>query len=157
MQEKYNVYYQSPIERMAQSAYRRNQAREEYIWRTLESIRQLYAPPAPPSSQRRRGRGRQSGGEFGKGYEAQLERTKTRDVAGAAQQLISSGLYGSTTAASLGKKWEEDVGAPARLKLEDLRMDRYVQAWREKAAFQERIVDEYPDYGLIAGLQSQIY
>jgi hypothetical protein len=126
---------------MESQARRRNQAREEYIWRTLEGIRQLYAP----------------GGEFGKGYEAQLERTKTRDVAGAAQQLISSGLYGSTTAAGLGKKWEEDVGAPARLKLEDLRMDRYVQAWREKAAFQERIEDRYPDYGLIAGLRSQIY
>ena len=97
------------------------------------------------------------GGGFGAGYEAQLERTKTRDVASGTQQLISSGLYGSTTAAGLGKAWEEDVGAPARLRLEDLRKQKYADVLSQKASFVERIQDLYPDYGLIAGLQSQIY
>ncbi|KKL18495.1 hypothetical protein LCGC14_2474940, partial [marine sediment metagenome] len=60
------------------------------------------------------------GGAFGTGFEAQLERQKTKTVAGQTQSLVSSGLYGTTQTAGLGKKWEEEVGAPARLKLEDL-------------------------------------
>ena len=49
------------------------------------------------------------GGGFGAGYEAQLGRAKTKDVASGAQSLVSSGLYGTTQTAGLGKKWEEEV------------------------------------------------
>jgi len=126
---------------MERSARRANLRREKEIRGYYDEMVGLYAP----------------GGEFGKGYEAQLERAKTKDVATGTQQLISSGLYGTTTAAGLGQTWEENVGAPARLRLEDLRMQKYADILGQKASFVERIQNEYPDYGLIAGLQSQIY
>ena len=92
------------------------------------------------------------GGGFGAGFEAQLERAKGRDVASGTQALVSSGLYGTTQTAGLGKKWEEEVGAPARLKLEDLRMDRLSEAQRGKAGVIERVEDQYPDYAMLANL-----
>ena len=60
------------------------------------------------------------GGTFGRAALGQLEKQKVRDVGGEMQQMISSGLYGTTTAAGTGRRWEESVGAPARLKLEDI-------------------------------------
>ncbi len=94
-------------------------------------------------------------GSFGKGYEAQLERQKTREVAAGGQALVSSGLYGTTQLAGLGKKFEEEVGAPARLKLEDIRAERLSQAQIGKAGFVERIEDIYPDYAMMAKLMAQ--
>jgi len=86
------------------------------------------------------------GGAYGAGMEAQIARGKTRDVAAAMQQLVSSGLYGTTLAAGLPKKWEEEIGMPARQKLEDIRMERLTQAQMGKAGFLERIQEPYPDY-----------
>jgi len=63
------------------------------------------------------------------------------------QQLISSGLYGTTTAAALSRQWEAEVGAPARLKLEDIAEQRLSSAQQAKAGFVERIQEPYPDYG----------
>lgn len=138
-QSKY--YKGSSVGRMEKTARQANLRREKEIRGYFDTMIGLYAP----------------GGGFGRGYEAELERTKTKDVARGTQQLISSGLYGTTTAAGLGKAWEEEVGAPSRLRLEDLRLERYAQALGQKASFVERIENMYPDYGLIAGLQSQIY
>jgi len=95
------------------------------------------------------------GGSFGAGYEAQLERQKTKEVAAGSQALVSSGLYGTTQAAGLGKKFEEEVGAPARLKLEDIKAQAVSQAQKEKAGFIERIEDMYPDYAMMAQLMAQ--
>ena len=92
------------------------------------------------------------GGAFGAGYEAQLERTKTRDVAASQQALISGGLFGTSVTAGLPKKWEEEVGQPARLKLEDVRMGRYTEAVGAKAGLIERREDVGPDYATIAQL-----
>jgi len=86
------------------------------------------------------------GGAYGAGMEAQIARGKTRDVAAGMQQLVSSGLYGTTLAAGLPKKWEEEVGMPARQKLEDIRMERLSEAQMGKAGFLERIQEPYPDY-----------
>jgi hypothetical protein len=94
-------------------------------------------------------------GSFGAAAEAQLERQKVRDVASGTQGLVSSGLYGTTNIAGLGKAWEEEVGEPARLRLEDMKMERLSQAQLGKATFTERIEDEYPDYGLAAQLAAQ--
>jgi len=96
-------------------------------------------------------------GAFGKGYEAQLERQKAREVAAGGQALVSSGLYGTTQLAGLGKKFEEEVGAPARLKLEDIRAERLSQAQIGKAGFVERIEDIYPDYAMMAKLMAQAF
>lgn len=95
------------------------------------------------------------GGAFGAGFEAQLGRQKTKTVAGQTQQLVSSGLYGTSVTAGLGQKFEEEVGMPARLKLEDVRMGRYAEAVGQKAGLIERREDTGPDYGMIAQLSSQ--
>ena len=97
------------------------------------------------------------GGDFGKGYIAQLERTKQRTVAGQQQQLVSSGLFGTSVTAGLGQKFEEEVGQPARLRLEDLRRSRYAQALQAKAGLVERREDIGPDYRTIAQLAQQAY
>jgi len=121
-----NLYQRAEAEARAGNLRREKEVRGIY-----GNLANLYAP----------------GGAFGKGYEAQLERSKERDVASGMQALVSSGLQNTTQAAGLGKKWEEEVGAPARLKLEDLRMDRYAQTQRDLAGFTERIENPYPDYG----------
>ena len=97
----------------------------------------------------------QPGGEFGKGALSQYERGRVRSLATAAQNLISSGLYGTTTTAGLGKKYEEEVGTPFRLQLEDLRMGRLSEAETGKAGFIERREDIGPDPALIAQLATQ--
>jgi len=89
------------------------------------------------------------GGSFGKSYLQQLGAQKTRDVGAETQGMISSGLYGTTTTAGIPGKWEAEVGAPARLKLEDLMMERLSSAQLGKASFLERIQEPYPDYSAL--------
>jgi hypothetical protein len=48
------------------------------------------------------------GGGYGKGVEAGLERGRTKALASGTQSLVSAGLYGTTTTAGLGKKYEEE-------------------------------------------------
>jgi len=95
------------------------------------------------------------GGEFGRAALGQLEARKIRDVGKETQQLISSGLYGTTTMGATGRRWEEAVGAPERLRLEDIQMQRLSQAQIGKAGFIERREDVGPDYGMVAQLASQ--
>ena len=95
------------------------------------------------------------GGEFQKGSFALLEREKVRDVAAATQGLVSSGLYGTSMTAGIPKMWEEEVGAPRRMAIEDLMMERLSGAQVGKASFLERIEEPYPDYGMIAQLAGQ--
>ena len=97
----------------------------------------------------------QPGGSFGKAALGQLETQKKKDVGKQTQGLISSGLYGTTTATGLGKQWESDVGQPSRLRLEDLMMERLSQAQLGKASFLERQEDVGPDLGQIGSLTSQ--
>lgn len=97
----------------------------------------------------------QPGGTFGKAALGQLEAQKTRDVGKETQQMISSGLYGTTTTAGLPTKWEAEVGAPSRLRLEDIMMERLSQAQIGKAGFIERREDVYPDVGAYAGYAAQ--
>jgi len=92
----------------------------------------------------------QPGGAFEKSYLQQLGVRKATEVGRESQQLISSGLYGTTTMAGLPGKWEKEVGGPERLRLEDIQMQRLSEAQRGKATFLT------PDYGLTAQLASQI-
>jgi len=94
-------------------------------------------------------------GGFLKGAEAELGREKVRTVAEQEQKLVSSGLFGTSIRAGLGSKWEAEVGQPARLKLEDVRMGRLAQALGGKAGAIERREDVGPDYALIAQLVSE--
>jgi len=88
----------------------------------------------------------QPGGAFEKRGLADIERQKTKGVGQEMQQMISSGMYGTTTAAGVGKGWEAEVGAPARLRLEDIMQQRQLGVMGQKAGFLERIEDVYPDY-----------
>lgn len=63
----------------------------------------------------------QEGGGFGKGTEAALERGRTKAMTSGAQGLVSAGLAGTTMMAGLGKKFEEEVGAPMRARVEETR------------------------------------
>jgi len=94
-------------------------------------------------------------GGFLKGAYAELGREKERTLAGQQQQLVSSGLFGTSITAGLGQKWEAEVGQPARLKLEDVRMGRLSEALQAKAGAVERREDVGPDYSLIAQLAAQ--
>lgn len=95
-------------------------------------------------------------GTFMTGGKAELEATKKRDVASATAQSIESGLYGTSIPATAGARWEQDIGATARLKLEDIRTERYASALGQKAGAIERREDVYPDYSMIAQLLSQV-
>lgn len=83
------------------------------------------------------------GGEFGKSYLQQLGAQKTRDVGAVSQSDISRGLFGIRP---YGQEWESTVGAPSRLKLEDLMMERLSTAQLGKAEFLQKIEQPYPDY-----------
>lgn len=85
--------------------------------------------------------------KLGVGERATIEREKERGIGQETQQMISSGLYGTTTAASLPGKWESQYAAPARLRLEDVLSREKMQAQSEYAQFIERIQNPYPDYG----------
>ncbi|MBW1931473.1 MAG: hypothetical protein JRI56_00300 [Deltaproteobacteria bacterium] len=95
------------------------------------------------------------GGAFLQGVEAQLQREKARTVAQQTQDLVSSGLFGTSIRAGLGKKFEEEIGTPARLRAQDIAFERLAQAGVGKAGFIERREDVGPDYGLVAQLAAQ--
>ena len=79
---------------------------------------------------------------------AEIEQAKTRAVGAGTQQMISSGLYGTTTAASIPVQAEQTAGLQ-RLKLEDMLQQRTTQAKLGLAGFAERIETPYPDYSML--------
>jgi len=95
------------------------------------------------------------GGAFLQGVGTQLGREKTRTVARQTQDLVSSGLFGTSLTAGLGQKFEEEVAAPTRLRAEDIALERLAQAGVGKAGFIERREDIGPDYATIAQLAAQ--
>ncbi len=97
----------------------------------------------------------QPGGGFGAGAMASYERGKTKAVGAGMQQLVSSGLANTTVAATIGKKYEEEVGTPFKLQLQDVQSQRLTEAQAGKAGFIERRSDVGPDPGLVAGLGQQ--
>jgi len=128
-----------PIQQEYLSARRANEQRYAQAMSIYDEIIKRYQP----------------GGTFGKAALGQLETQKVRDVGRETQQMISSGLYGTTTTAGLPTKWEAEVGAPSRLRLEDIMMQRLSQAQIGKAGFIERREDVYPDVGAYAGYAAQ--
>lgn len=77
------------------------------------------------------------GGGFGVPEEALLKRAKVKSLAGTAQQQVTSGLAGTTVGMGSGRLWEEEVGMPARLQLEDTRTQRLMEAMGAKAGYLE--------------------
>lgn len=78
------------------------------------------------------------GGEFGKGELALLERQKTKSLARTQSGMVGAGLAGTTAAAGAGQKWEEEIGMPSRLQIEDIKSQRLMQAMQAKAGYTER-------------------
>ena len=70
------------------------------------------------------------------------------------QQMISSGMYGTTTAAAIPRNVATSFTQPSRLKLEDLLSTRKREAQLGLAGFVERIENPYPDYNAL--FQAQI-
>jgi hypothetical protein len=79
---------------------------------------------------------------------ADIEQTKTRAIGAGTQQMISSGMYGTTTAASIPVQAENQASL-SRLKLEDMLQQRTTQAKLGLAGFAERIDTPYPDYSML--------
>lgn len=127
------------IEQQAQTAQQENLKRYQQAMAIYDEIISRYQP----------------GGAFEKKALAELEKRKVREVGGEQQQLISSGLAGTTVMGAVPRKWEAEVGEPARLSLEDILMQRLSAAQTGKAEFIERREDVYPDYSLMAQLASQ--
>lgn len=61
-------------------------------------------------------------GEFMAGTEATIARGAKRSVASGVQQLASAGLAGTSIVGGLGKKYEEEVGMPARARATTARL-----------------------------------
>jgi len=78
------------------------------------------------------------------------ERGKTKNLAQAGQNLISSGLGGTTISAGLPGKYEEEVGTPFKLQLQDLMTSKYAEALGNKLGFLERKTEKGPEFGQIA-------
>jgi hypothetical protein len=97
-----------------------------------------------------------AGGTFEKATEAGIARGREKAVAQGTQSLVSSGLASTTTAAGLGKKYEEEVGQPARLRAQDVQAQRRGEAIRGKAGFIERREDIGPSFSDIAMLAKSI-
>ena len=96
------------------------------------------------------------GGSFLEATEAQLQRAGTKSVAKGTQALVSSGLAGTTQVGGLQKKFEEEVGAPTRLRAQDIAAQRTGEALSAKAGFIERREDTGPDFATIASLAKSI-
>ena len=85
------------------------------------------------------------GGAFEKAGLADIEEARTTGVGEETQSMISSGTFGTTTAAGIPGKHRK-IATQARLKLEDVVAQRELGVKQQKAGFLERIEDTYPDY-----------
>jgi hypothetical protein len=77
----------------------------------------------------------QPGGEFGKREEALLARAKKKYLASQAQRAVSAGLGGTTVPATATAKFQEEVGEPTRLGLEQTRTQRLNELLMAKAGY----------------------
>ena len=86
----------------------------------------------------------QEGGGFGKDQLAMLERSKTKSLASAAQGNVSAGLSGTTVAGAEESKFEEEVGIPTRLGIDNARVQNLIRALMAKAGYMERSTQPIP-------------
>lgn len=79
---------------------------------------------------------------------ADIQQAETQAIGAGTQQMISSGLYGTTTAASIPVQ-AKNQSSLSRLKLEDILRQRTNEAKLGLAGFSERIEEPYPDYNTL--------
>lgn len=129
------------IQKIEKERAAKTKAREMEVRGIMDEIIAMYSPQ----------------GQFGQGTLAMLERQRAKDLSSATQSLVTSGMFGTTMAAGLGKKWEEEIGMPTRAKLEDVRYQAYAGAMGQKAGMVERIAEEPIDYATLSNLMMQAY
>lgn len=98
------------------------------------------------------------GGGFGKGVEAGLERGRVKAIASGTQSMVSAGLAGTSMPAGLGKKYEEEVAAPARGRVESQRAQAIASLQAGYAQAQQGTSESAANRGLqerLAQLSSQ--
>jgi len=86
----------------------------------------------------------QPGGTYTKGIEEQLARRKKGAMASGMQSLVSSGMAGTTQAAGLGSKFEEEVGMPTMAAAETSRIGKLTEAMMGKAGFMQQLLQDTP-------------
>jgi len=89
------------------------------------------------------------GSGYGEGAMALYQRAKKKAMGGAAQNFMSRGLLGgkgSTLAAGYEKKYEEEVGTPFYLQLNDMRMERLAGALGQVGGAYERFASYTPPH-----------
>lgn len=77
----------------------------------------------------------QPGGQFGRRELALLGRAKKKSLAKGYQSAVSAGLGGTSVPEAMGVKFEEEVGAPTRAGLEDVRSQRLNELLMSKAGY----------------------
>lgn len=131
--------YGQPAQELTQSYQRREAgAREANLARETE-IRGTYDELIGRS---------EGGGAFRTAGLADIKRGKRQAIGAGTQQMISSGLYGTTTAASIPVQAENQASLQ-RLKLEGILEQRTSALKLGKAGFVERIEQPYPDYSML--------
>lgn len=128
------------FEQKEEAARLANLKREEQITAIFDEIIARYQP----------------GGTFERAGLAQIEAEKVRGVGKGYHDIISSGLAGTEAMGGVERRWESEVGAPSRLKLEDIMMERLSSAQMGKAGFLERIQEPYPDAGPLYQAAAQL-
>jgi len=129
----------APLEKMTKETNEANKQRENEIRSMFDQLLGMYKP----------------GGGFGAGTEAILERQKQKDLSSAVASSVSSGMFNTTLPAGFGKQWEEEIGMPSRLKLEDMRYGAYSGVLSDKIKFIQDIENMFPDYGMLAPMITQ--
>ena len=77
----------------------------------------------------------QPGGQFGKRELALLGRAKKKTLARGYQSAVSAGLGGTSVPEAMGAKFQEEIGEPTRLGLEDVRTQRLNELMMAKAGY----------------------
>lgn len=92
-------------------------------------------------------------GEFMAGTEAGIARGSKRAVASGVQQLASAGLAGTSMVGGLGKKYEEEIGMPARQRATTARLQALAGLLQAEAGAELQMAPRYgyqaptPSYG----------
>jgi hypothetical protein len=140
-EEDQKKYYLNQISKLEAEQEKKTKARENEVRSILDEIIRMYGPE----------------GSYGQSQLTMIEQQKSKDIAAAQQSLVSSGLYGTTLTAGLPSKWEQEVGMPARQKLEDLKAEKLASAKAAKAQFITDIQETPIDYSLLTQLLTAGY
>ena len=124
------------LQKQREEANLANQKRLDEMRKISDQVIQNYSP----------------GGSYEQSQLAQLNTRKKQDVASGMQSLVRSGMANTTVAAGLPSAWEQQVGTPSRLGLEDILTQRRTEAQQAKLGMLERVEDVGPDSNLIAQL-----